>query len=392
MTAYASPTAPFASPQEADAGALLTIDLSALVKNWHTLAGEAPEAECAAVIKADAYGIGLEPAASALSDAGCTTFFVAHLCEAERFRAVNSTATLYVLNGLLPGTAAHFAAIGARPVLGSREEIADWATYCAGIGKKLPAAIHIDTGMNRLGLRLESATKLVSEAGLMEAFTPSLVMSHLVSAETPGLPINAKQIKAFEAVRALFPGVPASLCNSSGIYLPERPHYDLLRPGYALYGGNPRPGRDNPMAPVVRLAARIIQIRTVPDAETVGYSGHWTAEGRRRIATVSLGYADGFLRSLSGTNLKPGGEAVVGGVRCPIAGRISMDLITLDISGLAEDAVKRGDFATFIGDGISLDEVGTRAGSIGYEILTSLGHRFARRYKGSDRQGQDPFI
>ncbi|MBS7699548.1 MULTISPECIES: alanine racemase [unclassified Chelatococcus] len=380
MTASALTNA--AAVREADAGAVLTIDLKALVKNWRTLAGEAPDAECAAVIKADAYGIGLEQAARALSAAGCMTFFVAHFSEAERFRAVNNAASLYVLNGLLPGTAAHFAAINARPVLGSREEIEEWSAYCTSVGSKLPAAIHIDTGMNRLGLRLDSATKLVSETRLLEAFTPSLVMSHLVSAEVPALPINTKQIKAFQAARALFPGVPASLCNSSGIYLPERPHYDLLRPGYALYGGNPRPGRDNPMAPVVRLAAKIIQIRTVPDAETVGYSGHWTAEGRRRIATVSLGYADGFLRSLSGTNLKPGGEAVVGGVRCPIAGRISMDLVTLDISSLAEDAVKRGDYATFIGDGISIDEVGMRAGTIGYEILTSLGHRFARRYQG----------
>ncbi|MBX3540253.1 MAG: alanine racemase [Chelatococcus sp.] len=382
MTASAFPDASLAGVREPDAGALLTIDLKALVKNWRTLAAEAPDAECAAVIKADAYGIGLEQAARALTDAGCTTFFVAHLSEAERFRSVNSAATLYVLNGLLPGTAAHFAAINARPVLGSREEIEEWGAYCVAVGSKLAAAVHIDTGMNRLGLRLDSATKLVSETTLMEAFMPTLVMSHLVSAEVPALPVNARQVKAFQAARALLPGVPASLCNSSGIYLPERPHYDLLRPGYALYGGNPRPGRDNPMAPVVRLAARIIQIRTVPDAETVGYSGHWTAEGRRRIATVSLGYADGFLRSLSGTNLKPGGEAVVGGLRCPIAGRISMDLVTLDISALAEDAVKRGDYATFIGDGISIDEVGTRAGTIGYEILTSLGHRFARRYKG----------
>jgi alanine racemase len=366
----------------AEAGGLLTIDLSALVSNWRHLAAEAAGAECSAVIKADAYGIGLEQASKALAAAGCRTFFVAHLREAIRFRQVDQASILYVLNGLLPETAPRFAELDVRPVLGSREEIEEWGAFCRTAGRPLPAALHIDTGMNRLGLRPEAAAKIRSETDLLDAFSLTLVMSHLVSAENTGLAVNARQIKAFENVRPLFADVPASLCNSSGIFLAAKPHFDLVRPGYALYGGNPRPGRDNPMAPVVRLEAKVIQLRTVPDAETVGYSGHWTAEGRRRIATICLGYGDGYLRSASGTNLRPGGEAVVAGVRCPIAGRISMDLVTLDVSAVPEGAIKRGDLVTFIGDGITVDDVGGRAGTIGYEFLTSLGRRYARRYKG----------
>jgi len=374
---------PEPQPDEAEAGGLLTIDLSTLAGNWRLLATEAAGAECSAVIKADAYGIGTEQATAALAAAGCRTFFVAHLCEAARVRSVNRSVTLYVLNGLLPGTAARFAALDARPVLGSREELEEWGAFCRTAGRSLPAALHIDTGMNRLGLRPDAAAQIRTETELLDTFTLTLVMSHLVSAETPDLAINARQIKAFAAIRPLFADVPASLCNSSGIFLPEKPHFDLVRPGYALYGGNPRPGRDNPMAPVVRLEAKVIQLRTVPDAETVGYSGHWTAQGRRRIATVCLGYGDGYLRSASGTNLKPGGDAVIAGIRCPIAGRISMDLVTIDVTAVPERAIKRGDLVTFIGDGITIDEVGARAGTIGYEFLTSLGHRYARHYKGA---------
>jgi alanine racemase len=368
---------------EAEAGGLLTIDLSALAGNWRLLAAEAAGAECSAVIKADAYGIGTEQATTALAAAGCRTFFVAHLCEAARVRSVNQSVTLYVLNGLLPGTAARFAALDARPVLGSREELEEWGAFCRTAGRSLPAALHIDTGMNRLGLRPDAVAQIRTETELLDTFTLTLLMSHLVSAEIPNLAINARQIKAFTTIRPLFAEVPASLCNSSGIFLPEKPHFDLVRPGYALYGGNPRPGRDNPMTPVVRLEAKVIQLRTVPDAETVGYSGHWTAQGRRRIATVCLGYGDGYLRSASGTNLKPGGDVVIAGIRCPIAGRISMDLVTVDVTAVPEGAIKRGDLVTFIGDGITIDEVGARAGTIGYEFLTSLGHRYARRYKGA---------
>ena len=269
-----------AGPYPDAAGAacgLLTIDLDALAANWRTLRDRARGAECAAVVKADGYGIGLEPAMRALARAGCKTFFVAHLSEAVRARTVSAQAAIYVLNGLLPGTAGAYAEHALRPVLGSRDEVDEWADFCRGRGGRLPAAIHVDTGMNRLGLRVEEA---LAGDPLLSRFEPALLMSHLVSAEASDDPVNARQIAAFARVREAFGRVPASLANSSGIFLPQGPHYELVRPGYALYGGNPTPGFFNPMRPVVRLEARIIQLRTVEAGETAGYNGTWMAPGR----------------------------------------------------------------------------------------------------------------
>lgn len=368
-----------ATASDKGAGGILTIDLGALAANWRLLRNRSVPAACAAVVKADGYGIGLEPAVSTLAAAGCRTFFVAHLSEAARARQTDREATIYVLNGLLPGTSPAYAELDVRPILGSREEIDEWAAFCRTAGAR-PAAIHVDTGMNRLGLQLDEAATLAVDVEALREIPIALVMSHFVSAENPDEPINARQIATFETIRNRFPGVPASLCNSSGIFLPERPHLDLVRPGYALYGGNPTPDRDNPMQSVVELTGRIIQLHVAADGETVGYNGQWTARGRRRIATISIGYADGYLRRASAIHDKPGGEAIVAGLRCPFAGRVSMDLITLDVTVVPDGAIKRGDPVTLIGDGLSVDEVGRRAGTIGYEVLTSLGRRYARRY------------
>jgi alanine racemase len=371
-------------PPTPEAGGILSIDLSALAANWRLLRDRAAGAECAAVVKADAYGIGLEAAVPALAQAGCRTFFVAHLSEALRARAAAPEAAIYVLNGLLPGTAARCFEADLRPVLGSQEEIDEWAAFCRERRTRLPVALHVDTGMNRLGLPMAEGLALQGDVRL-DAFGPVLLMSHLASAEEPGNPINRRQIESFEAVRNALPGTHASLANSSGIFLPERPHYDLVRPGYALYGGNPRPDRENPMRPVVTVQARIIQVRTVEAGATVGYNGTWTAPGRRRLATVSAGYADGYARGASRTDLtidskRPAGEAIVAGQRCLLVGRVSMDLIVVDVSDVPAGAARRGDPVTLIGEGLDIDEVGRRAGTIGYEILTSLGRRYARTY------------
>lgn len=377
-----------AAPPVAEAGATLTIDLAALAANWRLLRDQGAAAECAAVIKADAYGVGIEAAAPALWRAGCRTFFVAHLVEARRLRAVQPDATIYVLNGLLPGAAPAFQAIGARPVLGSRAEIEDWGEFCRDAGVRLPAALHVDTGMNRLGLEPEVAMALAGDP-LLAAFTPCLLMSHFVRAEEPDHPMNARQVAAFMAVRRAFPDLPASLANSSGIFLPrlfpELRKLDLARPGYALYGGNPTPGAANPMRAVVRLEARIVQLRDIAAGETTGYNGRWTASRPTRLATISVGYADGYLRAGSGTDVAragglDAGAALVGGRLCPLAGRISMDLTIIDVTDAPAAAVVRGAPVTLIGDGLDIDEVGHRAGTIGYEILTDLGRRYARHY------------
>ncbi len=377
-----------ATPHEAgipasEAGGLLTVDLGAIAANWRSLRDRANGAEAAAVVKADAYGTGIEQAVPALHSAGCRTFFVAHLSEAVRARGACPEAAIYVLNGFPPGTAWTYAGHGLRPVLGSQEEIEEWASFCRADGIRRPAALHVDTGMNRLGLSLSEGLALAGDQRLTD-FEPALLMSHFAGAEEPGNPVTARQIEAFTALRQALPGIRASLANSSGIFLPDT-HHDLVRPGYALYGGNPTPGRPNPMRPVVRLEGRVIQLRAVEPGEAVGYNGTWTARASRRLATISVGYADGYPRAASATDLKVGagslsGEAVVAGIRCPFAGRVSMDLISLDVTALPEGAVKRGDPVTLIGDGLDLDEVGSRAGTIGYEILTSLGKRYARTY------------
>jgi alanine racemase len=372
-------------PEDA-AGGILHIDLDALAANWRLLRDRAGGAEAAAVVKADAYGTGIEQAVPALAKAGCQTFFVAHLSEAVRVRAVAPDATIYVLNGLFPGAAPAYAEHDLRPVLGSFEEIDEWASFSRAQGGQMKAAIHVDTGMNRLGLTVPEGLTL-KDRGALKDFDTSLLMSHFVGAEESDNPVNARQIEAFEAVRATLPSIPASLANSSGIFLKEKPHFDLVRPGYALYGGNPTPERDNPMRAVVELQARIVQLRWVEE-DTVGYNGRWLALGKRRIATLSVGYADGYPRAASARGKSDevllAGQVLAAGCRCSFAGNVSMDLIAVDVTDVPEGEIKRGDTVTMIGGALGVDETGRRAGTIGYEILTGLGRRYARVYRGGN--------
>jgi alanine racemase len=385
LTKLTSPTNAAGGIPENAAGGVLHIDLDALAANWRILRDNAGGAETAAVVKANAYGIGIEKAVPALAGAGCRTFFVAHLSEAIRVRAVAADATIYVLNGLFAGTCPTYAEFDLRPVLGSFEEIEEWAGFCRAEGQKRKAAIHVDTGMNRLGLTVPQGLTLKDSVSQKD-FEAALLMSHFVSAEESDNLLNRQQIEAFQAVRATLPGITASLANSSGIFLEAKPHFDLARPGYALYGGNPTPDRDNPMKPVVGLEARIVQLRWVEADHSVGYNGRWLALEKRRIATLSVGYADGYPRAASARG-KSGDEllsgmALVAGRTCPFAGNVSMDLITIDVTDVPENQVQRGDTVTLIGENLTVDEVGRRAGTIGYEILTNLGSRYARTYGG----------
>jgi alanine racemase len=368
----------------ATATGVLTVDLDAIVANWRKLEKAAVPAECAGVIKANAYGCGVEPVARALSGAGCKTFFVATLDEARAARAaLPASAAIYVLAGLFQNSCDSYAKIDCRPVIGDLNELAEWDVFCRRSGWSGGAAIHIDTGMNRLGLSVLEAHGLLPriEAG---GHGITLVMSHLVSSEMLNSPINARQLGAFRQVASLFTGVPASLSNSSGIYLGAPFQFDLVRPGAALYGVNPTPEADNPMQPVVELKARIVQIRNIERGDTVGYGGTWTARRPTRLAIVAAGYADGYFRAASSNDGTRGADVVVAGQRCPIAGRISMDLMAVDITDVPPKAARRGHMVTLIGEGITVDELAHHFGTIGYEVLTSLGSRFARIYKGSN--------
>jgi alanine racemase len=363
------------------ASGVLTVDLDALVANWRKLEKAAVPAEAAGVIKADAYGCGSAAVAQALTAAGCKTLFVATLDEARVAREAAPKAAIYVLDGFFQNSGDSFAAIDARPVIGDLNELAEWDVFCRRTGWKGGAALQIDTGMNRLGLSLSDAQNLAPRINSGDHGI-TLVLSHLACAEMLNHPLNARQVATFREAASLFSGVPASLAASSGIYLGPQFQFDLVRPGAALYGVNPTPESDNPMQPVVDLKARILQVRDVERGDSVGYGGTWTARRPTRLAIIAAGYADGYFRAAGSNDGTRGAEVIVAGTRCPVAGRISMDLTAVDITELPANAARRGQMATLLGDGITVDELAHHFGTIGYEVLTSLGSRYLRVYKG----------
>lgn len=355
-------------------GAVLDISLAAIAHNWRTLS-ERHGGPVAAVLKADAYGLGAAHVAPHLHAQGCRHFFVAHLSEALPLRPLLPGAMLAVLNGLWPGDAPAYSAHGIAPVLGSLAEVADWSVHARAVGRPLPALLHVDTGMNRLGLPPAEVDQLAATSSLLDGVEVLYVMTHLVSAEAPNDPINTEQRARFHAACARLPPAPRSLANSSGIFLPGFGS-DLARPGAALYGVNPTPGQPNPMQDVVRLRARILQVRDVPPGGRVGYNGVWTAGRPSRIATVSVGYADGYPRALTNTAL-----AHFDGHPVPLVGRVSMDLTTFDVTDAP--GAQPGAWLDLIGPHMPVDEVARRAGTNAYEILTQLGPRYQRTYIGA---------
>ncbi|MGX1305799.1 alanine racemase [Amorphus suaedae] len=379
---FRSPFSP-AYPREQHAGGRLTIDLAALAGNWIRLRDRSRPADCSAVVKGDGYGIGLERAADTFWNAGCRTFFVALPEEGMRLREVLPDATIYVLNGLFRGAEADYREAKIIPVLGSPGEIEDWGRYARSVERELPAAIHVDTGMNRLGLthaEAESFAGVDMEPGV----APKLLVSHLACADTPDHPLNRKQLDAFAAAKALYPDIPASLANSAGVLAGGDFLFDLVRPGIALYGGRAKVEGENPMAPVVTLEARVLQVREVSREETVGYGAVGHLERPGRVAIVSVGYADGLLRGAGERPGAAGATAWIAGHRVPYIGRVSMDQITLDVSAVPEHLLHRGSWVELFGPHIAVDDVAQAAGTIGYELLTDLSRRYARRYVGLD--------
>ena len=294
-----------------------------------------------------------------------------------------------MLDGFFHNTGEAYAKLDCKPVIGDLNELAEWDVFCRRSGWSGGAAIHIDTGMNRLGMTVTEAQGIIPRINAGDHGI-TLVMSHLASAELLNSSANARQLSAFREIASVFSGVPASLANSSGVFLGAQFQFDLVRPGCALYGINPTPEADNPMQPVVELKARIVQIRNIERGDTVGYGGTWTARRPTRIAIVSAGYADGYFRAASASDGTRGAEVVVAGKRCPVAGRISMDLMAVDVTDLDKKAVRRGHMATLIGEGITVDELAHHFGTIGYEVLTSLGKRYARIYKGGNAAAERP--
>jgi alanine racemase len=376
--AGAEPSAEPLAPAPLPSAAVLTVDLAAVVANHQLLARRAAPAAVAGVVKADAYGLGAAHIAPALARAGCRDFFVAQLGEALALRPLlPRSATLTVLNGVLAGEEEAFASNALRPALNDLGQVARWAAAARRRGHALEAAIQFDTGMSRLGLSPGEADRLAADPGLAAGIDVALVMSHLVVSEELDHPLNRVQLERFAALRRHWPQVRASLANSSGVFLGPEWRFDLVRPGAATYGINPLPGQANPMQCVAVLTAPVLQVRAIDHPESVGYGATHRARGPTRIATIGCGYADGWLRSLSNR-----GSAFVGASRVPVVGRVSMDLITLDVTSVPDLAV--GDRVELMGPHLPVDDVAEAAGTNGYEVLTRLGARFHRVY-ASDR-------
>lgn len=363
-----------------NAAAILTIDLGAIVANWKLLSNRVAPSRCGAVVKADAYGLGAEYVVRALLRAGCREFFVALVDEGVRLRDSlryewPANARVHVLQGPLPGTESLCLEYGLVPVLNSLDQIERWQKLAQRRGSSLPAAVQVDTGMARLGLPLSDLTFLLERPDHLAGISPTLVMSHLVSAEDPSDPINQLQLRRFRSLRTQFPLAQACLANSSGIFLGDAFHFDLARPGAALYGVAPTVGKPNLMRPVVRVQARLMQWRDVAAGDAVGYNHTWHATRPSRIATVSIGYADGYLRSASNRS-----HLRLDGVALPLVGRVSMDTVTVDVTEVASSRLVPGTLFDVIDDIQDINALAQQAGTNPYEILTSLGARYHRHY------------
>ena len=348
--------------------ATLRIDLDALASNYRLLRERAAPAECAAVVKADAYGLGVERVVRRLLREGCRRFFVATAAEAREVRALTRDAEIGVFEGALAGTVGALAALNVHPVLNSLEQIERWR----GRGRAL---LHLDTGMNRLGLTAGDVGALAVRKDVLADMEFALVMTHLACADQPEHPLNAEQLARFDRLRRQLPAARTSIGNSAGALLGAPYGGDVVRPGIALYGGNPFSDRPNPMHAVVTLTAPILQVREIGEPQPVGYGATYVASPPARIAVVGIGYADGYPR-----NLGNAGTAAVGGRRVPVVGRVSMDLIAIDVAALPRDAVRVGDPVELIGPTVGVDEVAAAAGTISYEILTGMGRRLVRDY------------
>ncbi|SNB68107.1 alanine racemase [Arboricoccus pini] len=363
---------------DAAAGAVLTVDLDAVVANYRLLTRMLGGRRCAAVVKADAYGLGAEPVARKLQAAGCRHFFVAHLTEALSLRPVlDKTNNIFVLNGLNPGSEIHAVRHNITPVLNSIEQLHAWRQQAMLSYRTLPAVLQLDTGMSRLGLSQSELDSLIASPHYLEGIDLQFVMSHLACADEPDHPANRMQLENFVSMRRHLPAIPASFANSAGIFLGSAYQADLGRPGIALYGAHPGANRSTPLSPAVKLEAKIVQLREIEAGAGVGYGHAFISSKATRLATISVGYADGWMRSLSGR-----GCAFLDDQPLPIVGRVSMDSMTLDVSMVPPSKLRPGALVELIGPHQSVDDIAAHAGTIGYEILTGLGTRYARRYRG----------
>lgn len=365
-------------PDCSRAGAILTIDTGAIAANYHVLRRQIAGG-CGAVVKADAYGLGAAAIAPVLYAAGCRTFFTATLDEGISLRPyLPSEARIVILHGVTGGHEAECLTHGLTPVLNTPRQVKAWAAFAWFQGKRLPAFVQVDTGMSRLGLSEPEVDGLMADGRDFAAIGVMMVMSHLACADTPDDPYNDHQRAVFERLRAKLPVAPASLAASSGCFLAPCFHYDLGRPGAGLYGIAPVRGRRNPFQPVIRLDARVLQIRDVPGGTPAGYGRAAVTTGPTRLATLAIGYADGYLRS--GGNR---GQAWFGDIPLPVMGRVSMDSLIVDATAIPDGCLHEGMLVEIIGPHRDADVIAADLQTSGYEVLTGLGRRFDRQFMSS---------
>lgn len=360
-------------------GARLEIDLDAIAANYRAIADLARPAATAAVVKADAYGLGLAPVARRLKLAGCGIFFVAHYSEGVALRAVLPEARIYILHGIPEDAGEAYFSHRLCPVINSLSELAVWKRAASAISG---AILNFDTGMSRLGLGAQDAARLAGDRNLFSGVKIDYLMSHLACADVAAHPLNQQQLAAFNKLRRLFPSIPASLANTAGVQLGAPYHFDLVRPGIGLYGGNPPGTGESPFRGVIRLYAKILQVRDVDSPDSVGYGASYRPSGPARIAVAGIGYADGFMRSLGNF-----GVGAIGGHLAPMVGRVSMDLCAFDVSAVPPELCTAGAEIELIGPQVTLERTAAIAGTINYELLTRLGGRLARCYVGDGGDG-----
>lgn len=361
----------------------LTIDLNAIARNWAALDKISPGTLTAAVVKANGYGLGLEEVAKALSKEGAQFFFVANPEEGLRLRAALPAAHIFVLGGLWPRTAEIYAQARLMPVLNSMAMLEEWLAFCVEHGEAYPSSLHFDTGMNRLGFRL-SDVSWVRQQLEKTGYQPQMIMSHLACGDQPTHEKNRTQLAFFQSIMAHFPDIPASLANSAGLMGSKQNHFQLVRPGIALYGGRAISGRNNPLSHVVNLEVPILQVRDAKTGESVGYGADYTLQRDSRIALAAIGYGDGFFRANGSATNHIGARVAIKGQLVPILGRISMDTAAIDVTDLGPNGPVPGEMVEILGPNVSIDDIADAAGTIGYEILTNLHGRYRRTYVGGD--------
>ncbi|WP_320199389.1 alanine racemase [Agrobacterium sp. rho-13.3] len=386
MTDEFDDTLPDADMDAFEAASLrLSVDLGALADNWRGMNTRSGKARASAVVKADAYGLGIEDCGSTLYHAGARDFFVATAAEGVTLRPHAPEARIFVLSGIWPGQERQIFNNDLVPVIASEEQLSFWMGTLADRGEH-PFALHVDTGFNRLGLPLDDALYLADDPTRPASFDPVLVLSHLACADTPSSPMNRVQLESFRRVSEAFEGIESSLSASAGIFLGPDYHFDLTRPGITLYGGEAVNEMANPMRPVAKAEARIIQIREAGEGQTVSYGGTFLLKRASRLAIAAVGYADGYHRSLSGSGIPlremgyGGAYGFINGYEVPVAGRVTMDLTIFDVTDVPANAIRAGDYIELFGPNVPVDEAARAAGTIGYEMLTGLGLRYERQY------------